>query len=137
MKTNDAVFGGELSGHFYFRDHYFADSGMMALAKVLDPLGREGSRSTSCSRRSAASGDGRDQLQGLADRTRSSARSGRSSGTGGGTRWIVTIEYDDWWFPNVRASNTEPLFRLNLEAEHQGPPRAEARDPLRILGKPV
>src|SRR5207247_4524042 len=42
MKKNDAVFGGELSGHFYFRDHYFADSGLMALAKVLDLLGREG-----------------------------------------------------------------------------------------------
>src|SRR5439155_16213261 len=42
MKKNNAALGGELSGHYYFRDHFFADSGMMAFAKVLDLLGHEG-----------------------------------------------------------------------------------------------
>ena len=42
MKKHDAVLGGELSGHYYFKEHYFADSGLMAFAKVIDLLGREG-----------------------------------------------------------------------------------------------
>jgi phosphomannomutase len=116
MKTNDAAFGGELSGHFYFRDHYFADSGMMALAKVLDLLGREGKPIDDLLaplRRTSATGEINFKVadkDAIVRALREKFHDGRQDTLDG-----ITIEYDDWWF-NVRASNTEPLLRLNLEA---------------------
>jgi phosphomannomutase len=117
MKTNDAAFGGELSGHFYFRDHYFADSGMMALAKVLDLLGREGKpidELLAPLRRTSATGEINFKVadkDAIVRTLREKFRDGRQDTLDG-----ITIEYDDWWF-NVRSSNTEPLLRLNLEAD--------------------
>ena len=117
MKKNDAVFGGELSGHFYFREHYFADSGMMALAKVLDLLGREKKPIDDLLaplRRTSATGEINFKVadkDALIRALREKFRDGRQDTLDG-----ITIEYDDWWF-NVRASNTEPLLRLNLEAD--------------------
>jgi phosphomannomutase len=116
MKERNAVMGGELSGHYYFRDHYFADSGMMALAKLLDLLGRERQPIDALLqplRRTSASGeinfkvaDKERLLKGLSEKFRD-----------GKQDWLdgLTVEYDDWWF-NVRPSNTEPYLRLNLEA---------------------
>ncbi|MBI3854922.1 MAG: phosphomannomutase/phosphoglucomutase, partial [Planctomycetes bacterium] len=137
MKTQDAVFGGEISGHFYFRDHYFADSGMMALVKVLDLLGREGRPIDDLLaplRRTSATGEinfkvaDKDAIL----RTLTQAfKDGRKDTLDG-----ITIEYDDWWF-NVRASNTEPYLRLNLEAGTRELLEAKRAQLYRILGTPV
>jgi phosphomannomutase len=137
MKTNDAAFGGELSGHFYFRDHYFADSGMMALAKVLDLLGREGKpidELLAPLRRTSATGEINFKVadkDALIRELREKFKDGRQDTLDG-----ITIEYADWWF-NVRASNTEPLLRLNLEADTKE--RLEEKRTLlySILGTPV
>jgi len=116
MKKNDAVLGGELSGHYYFRDHYFADSGMMAFAKLLDLLGREGKTIDELLaplRRTFATGEINFKVAdkaGLIRALTEKFRDGRQDSLDG-----ITIEYDSWWF-NVRASNTEPYLRLNLEA---------------------
>ena len=116
MKKNDAVFGGELSGHFYFREHYFADSGLMAFAKMLDLLGREGRPIDDLLaplRRTSATGEINFKVADKAGLMKSLAaafKDGRQDTLDG-----ITIEYDDWWF-NVRPSNTEPFLRLNLEA---------------------
>lgn len=137
MKKHDAVFGGELSGHYYFREHYFADSGMMALAKVLDLLGREVQPIDDLLaplRRTFATGEinfkvpDKDSLMGTLARTFHDGRQDRLDG--------ITIEYDDWWF-NVRASNTEPLLRLNLEANTRELLEAKRNQIYALLGRPV
>jgi phosphomannomutase len=116
MKRRNAVLGGELSGHYYFRDHFFADSGMMAFAKVLDLLGREGRplrELLAPLQRTHRTGEVNFRVadkDGLLRALAEAFKDGRQDTLDG-----ITVEYDDWWF-NVRASNTEPLVRLNLEA---------------------
>ena len=137
MKKNDAVFGGELSGHFYFREHYFADSGMMAFAKVLDLLGREKKpidELLAPLRRTSATGEinfkvaDKDALMRRLIETFPDGRLDKLDG--------ITIEYDDWWF-NVRASNTEPYLRLNLEANTPDLLETKRAQLFAILGKPA
>ncbi len=137
MKKNDAVLGGELSGHYYFRDHFFADSGMMAFAKFLDFLGREGrpvDEILAPLRRTHTTGEINFKVadkEGLMRRLAETFRDGRQDTLDG-----ITVEYPDWWF-NVRASNTEPLLRLNLEASTAAR-LAEGRGRLlELLGPPA
>lgn len=119
MKKHNAIFGGEHSGHFYFRDNWFADSGLIAflvcvelistenkplheMVAQIDPYVRSGeinskvaSVTDTISKVKAQFNDGQqDELDGL------------------------TVQYADWWF-NLRPSNTEPLLRLNVEADSQ------------------
>ncbi len=116
MKKNDAVLGGELSGHYYFKDHYFADSGMMACAKLLDIVAsqpRTIEELVAPLRRYAATGEMNfhvDDKSGAMERISAAFKDAKQDRLDG-----ITIEYPDWWC-NVRASNTEPLLRLNLEA---------------------
>jgi phosphomannomutase len=137
MKKNDAVFGGELSGHFYFKEHFFADSGLMALAKVLDLLGREGrpiDELLAPLRRTSATGEinfkvsNKDELLSTLATTFKDGTSDHLDG--------LTIEYADWWF-NVRPSNTEPYLRLNLEAKTRELLEEKRSELYRILGDPV
>ncbi|MGH3424289.1 MAG: phosphomannomutase/phosphoglucomutase [Nocardioidaceae bacterium] len=122
MAETGAVFGGEHSAHFYFRDFWFADSGMLAALHVLAALARsEGTLSELMGEfaRYAASGEINstvdDQPAALA--TVEQAYAGRA-----GVRldWLdgLTVAADGWWF-NVRPSNTEPLLRLNVEASDE------------------
>ncbi len=137
MKKNDASMGGELSGHYYFRDNYFADSGMMAFAKLLDLLGREGrpiEELMAPLRRTHSTGEVNFRVTDKERLLRTLAeafRDGKQDSLDG-----ITVEYGDWWF-NVRFSNTEPLMRLNLEASSaEGLSRAKERL-FAILGKPL
>jgi phosphomannomutase len=116
MADTGAAFGGEHSAHYYFRDNWRADSGSIAALMVLEQMGRSGLSLSELRQpfdRYAGSGEinfrvddpsvvidgvaaafpaeGQDRLDGL------------------------TVDLGDWWF-NLRASNTEPLLRLNLEA---------------------
>jgi phosphomannomutase len=136
MKANNAALGGELSGHYYFRDHFFADSGMMAFAKLVDLLGREKTPLQDLLaplQRTASTGEINFEVEdkkGVMDRLAAEFKDGRQDALDG-----ITIEYDDWWF-NVRPSNTEPLLRLNLEARTpELLERVKARL-LPFLGKP-
>jgi phosphomannomutase len=117
MRDEDATFGGEVSGHFYFRDNWFVDNGMIPALLMLERLGRERRRLSEIAaplrERYHISGevnspvaDVERALTRLEERYHD-ARIGRLDG--------ISIEYDDWHF-NVRPSNTEPLLRLNLEA---------------------
>src|SRR6201994_981263 len=122
MARTGAVFGGEHSGHFYFRDFWFADSGMLAALHVLAALGhQDGPLSQLLERygRYAASGeinsDVTDQA-GITARVRAAyaTRPGVTSDELDG----LTVQAPDWWF-NLRPSNTEPLLRLNVEGADQ------------------
>ena len=119
MRRSNAIFGGEHSGHFYFRDNWYADSGLIALLitlelvsvedkplseliKPLDHRLRSGEINTRVS-------DAKAKLQELKEHYGSKAQFiDEMDG--------MTFDFGDWWF-NVRSSNTEPLLRLNVEAD--------------------
>jgi phosphomannomutase len=117
MRAEGSLFGGEVSGHYYFRDFYCADSGTIPALLVLELLAREG-RSMSellapYHERYFISGeinsevtDPLAKMEEIAARY-SDARQERLDG--------ISIDYEDWHF-NVRSSNTEPLLRLCLES---------------------
>ena len=122
MAETNAIFGGEHSGHFYFRDFWRADSGMLAalhalaaLAETDRPLSEllaQYSRFVTSGEINSVVDDQRGVLKELEDRyaTREGVTLDHVDG--------LTITHDDWWF-NVRASNTEPLLRLNAEGDNE------------------
>ena len=122
MADTDAVFGGEHSGHFYFRDFWRADSGMLAAMHALAALGGTPAGTTLSSMlttydRYAASGEINTKVDDQAAITAHieqhfTARGGVTTDHMDG----LTVDGGDWWF-NVRPSNTEPLLRLNVEAK--------------------
>ena len=117
MAETGAVFGGEHSGHYYFRDHYRADSGVIAALVVLERRSEAGvpmSELLAPYRRYHDSGEINLEVEDQAGTIEAIARryaDGKQDRLDG-----LTVEYEDWWF-NVRPSNTEPLLRLNVEAE--------------------
>jgi phosphomannomutase len=119
MAETGAVFGGEHSGHFYFRDFWRADSGMLAALYVLAALAESDEPLSSLlSRygRYCPSGEINTRVadqQAVLDRLRAAYRD--QPGVTMDELDGLTVTHDDWWF-NVRASNTEPLLRLNAEA---------------------
>jgi phosphomannomutase len=116
MAETGAVFGGEHSGHYYFRDHYNADSGLVASMVVMDQMSKARAPLSDLLeplRRYWASGEINTEVadqQAKMEEIAAAYRDGRQDRLDG-----LTVEYDDWWF-NVRRSNTEPLLRLNVEA---------------------
>jgi len=120
MRDEDAVFGGEVSGHFYFRDNWYADNGMIPALLVLELLGREGRKLSELlaplRSRYFITGEINSKVADVAGALR---RIEERYGDGEITKMDgVSVDYPDWHF-NVRPSNTEPLLRLNLEAYSQ------------------
>jgi phosphomannomutase len=119
MAETNAVFGGEHSGHFYFRDFWFADSGMLAALHVLAALGHDDRPLSAILKdfsRYAASGEINSEVADQAA-TAAKVKSIYSERPGVTLDELdgLTVSGDDWWF-NIRPSNTEPLLRLNVEA---------------------
>lgn len=121
MRKEDAVFGGEHSGHFYFRDNWYADSGMAALLFALEMISEEDKPLSAV-------------IAPLDHRFRSGEINSEVANPGATTQAIedrfrelgaeidhldgITVNFPDWWF-NLRASNTQPLLRLNVEADSE------------------
>ncbi|MGW8974784.1 phosphomannomutase/phosphoglucomutase [Streptomyces platensis] len=119
MATTGAIFGGEHSAHYYFRDFWNADTGMLAAMHVLAALGgQQGPLSQLVAQydRYAASGEINSTVDDQTGRLAAikTAYQGRDGVTLDELDGL-TVTADNWWF-NVRASNTEPLLRLNVEA---------------------
>jgi phosphomannomutase len=116
MAETGAIFGGEHSGHYYFRENYRADSGLIAAVVVLEQLSRADaplSLVLAPYRRYRSSGEVNSRVLDQDGKIEEIARTyadGREDRLDG-----LTVEFEDWWF-NVRPSNTEPLLRLNVEA---------------------
>jgi phosphomannomutase len=131
------VFGGELSGHFYFRDNFYADSGAIAFARLLSVLSeQQGSLGSLIKplKRYFQTGEVNFQVEDKDGKIRELAdlyKSGQIDYLDG-----LTVEFKDWWF-NVRKSNTEPLLRLNLEANSPEALEQRLKELKRILGEPV
>jgi len=120
MARTEAVFGGEHSGHFYFRDFWNADSGMLAALHTLAALGQQAgplSGLLSSYERYAASGEVNSTVDDAAARL--GALRERYAGAGIDELDGLTVDLGDGAWFNVRASNTEPLLRLNVEAREE------------------
>jgi phosphomannomutase len=132
MAETGAAFGGEHSGHYYFRDNYRADSGLIAAVMVLEQLSMAGeplSAVLAPIRRYAASGEINTRVDDQAAMIERIAEvfPGRQDRVDG-----LTVEFDDWWF-NVRPSNTEPLLRLNVEARTEDLLREKTAEVLALI----
>ncbi|MEE2941485.1 MAG: phosphomannomutase/phosphoglucomutase, partial [Planctomycetota bacterium] len=132
MREHGAAFAGELSGHFYFRDNFVCDSGVLAMVSALNLVARAENRGRKLSelvedlRRYHATGEINFEVEDKAAAIaalRERYSDGRQDELDGITVEYGDLESDDWWWFNVRMSNTEPLLRLNLEAR-----RPETRD---------
>lgn len=122
MAETNAVFGGEHSGHFYFRDFWKADSGMLAALHAIAALGETEtslSQLLSSFNRYFSSGEINSEVT---DAKQAMAVIEKQYGEKNGIEVDhldgLTINAEDWWF-NLRASNTEPLLRLNVEASSE------------------
>lgn len=138
MAETNAVFGGEHSGHFYFRDFWRADSGMLAALHALAALGEtpEGTPLSSVLKkyqRYVESGEINSKVENAGEimailRDTYSGKEGVELDELDG----LTVSGPDWWF-NVRASNTEPLLRLNVEARTPEQVQGIVADALAII----
>jgi phosphomannomutase len=117
MRDANAVFAGELSGHYYFKENYFAESSSLAalyVANLLSDTDTPLSELIKPIQKYFASGEINSEVESPAAVFRHLKEKyghGRMIELDG-----LSVEFDTWWF-NVRASNTEPLIRLNLEAK--------------------
>jgi len=137
MRDSHAVFGGELSGHFYYRDNYCTDSGLITLVHILNIVAAAKtpvSELIEPLRRYHASGEINFEVEDKQTRMEELARmycDGQIDHLDG-----VTVSYKDWWF-NCRPSNTEPLLRLNVEAKTKQMLEERLAEIGKLLGKPV
>ncbi|OFW16541.1 MAG: phosphomannomutase/phosphoglucomutase [Acidobacteria bacterium RIFCSPLOWO2_12_FULL_66_10] len=120
MRETNAIFGGEVTGHYYFRDNFYADNGFIPALLILELMSRKGQSLHELLRPLAAtyfiSGEINTKLASMdlvparLDAIAARYADGHQYALDG-----ISVEYPDWHF-NVRPSNTEPLLRLNLEA---------------------
>ena len=133
MRDEGAAFGGEVSGHYYFRDFYCADSGTLPALLILELLSKRGARMAELldplRQGYFISGEINSEVadqQARMDEIRQRYPDGELTELDG-----VSVDYEDWHF-NVRPSNTEPLLRLNLESLRSREHMEEKRD--EVLG---
>jgi phosphomannomutase len=120
MREENAIFGGEVTGHYYFRDNFYADNGFIPALLILELMSRKGQTLAQLleplREKYFISGEINTRVSGMQvaqekmDALAAKYTDGRVYSLDG-----VSAEFADWHF-NVRASNTEPLLRLNLEA---------------------
>jgi phosphomannomutase len=120
MREQDAIFGGEHSGHFYFRDNWYADSGLIALLSALDALSVENvplSQALAPLDHRARSGEINSEVRDV-HATEQKVKAQYRDQPGAHLDHLdgLTVNFPDWWF-NLRPSNTQPLLRLNIEAD--------------------
>ena len=136
MRSNDAAFGGEHSGHFYFRDNYFADSGIIAMLTVAELVARQESPISELLapidpyvRSGEINSEVEDQEAAL---ERVEEHYAKRDGVEIDHLDGLTGDFGDWWF-NLRPSNTEPLLRLNVEASDRATMERERDEILELV----
>jgi phosphomannomutase len=119
MREHNAIFGGEHSGHFYFRDNWYADSGLIAFLIVLELIsvsGKTVSELLAPIDTRVRSGEINTVVRDQAERMGAIEQHFAALGARIDHLDGITIDFPTWW-ANVRPSNTEPLLRLNVEAD--------------------
>jgi phosphomannomutase len=136
LRTAHAIFGGELSGHFYYRDNFYADSGLITFAHLINILSSADepiSELVKPLRRYYASGEinfAVEEKEEMMKELKRKYSQGEADDLDG-----ITIQFKDWWF-NCRPSNTEPLLRLNIEAKTKDLLEKQLKEMETILGEP-
>jgi phosphomannomutase len=137
MRDSHAVFGGELSGHFYYSDNFYTDSALITLTHIINIVSRSKEAMSELIkplRRYYNSGEINfrvDDKQAKMEELAKRYNDGQIDYLDG-----VTVGYKDWWF-NCRPSNTEPLLRLNVEAKTKDLLNQKLSEIQEQLGKPV
>ncbi len=114
---NNGIMGGELSGHYCFKDNFYSDSGMIAFLTLLQVISQDGRKVSEMAKEFSPYAKGPEinfeveNKEKIINLIKEKYKDGEQDHLDG-----VTIEYSDWWF-NVRPSNTEPLLRLTIEAD--------------------
>jgi len=137
LRAKQGLFGGELAGHYYFRDNFNADCAMAAVIEVLNLLwhsGRRMSELVAPLARYAKSPETNFEVDDKAGKMKEL----ETAYADGRIDWLdgITVQYDDWWF-NVRPSNTEPLLRLVCEARTPQMLDAKMAELVARIGEPV
>ena len=135
MAETNAVFGGEHSGHYYYRDNYRADSGIITALIVLELLSGAQIALSELARpfeRFAASGEINTEVADPAAVVASLTRRLKDEGVNVDELDGLSADFESWWF-NLRPSNTEPLLRLNVEAATDELCAAHVRDVLTMI----
>jgi phosphomannomutase len=135
MREENALFAGELSGHYYYRDTGFTDNALFTMIQMLNFLSLKKMPLSGLIRPLQtyyAMGEiniqvmNKEAVFAALEAAYKDAQKDHLDG--------LTIEYDAWWF-NLRASNTEPLMRLNLEAADQTTEEEKKQEVLRVISK--
>jgi phosphomannomutase len=137
MAQTGAVFGGEHSGHFYFADNYRADSGIIAALLVLELMSRSNKRLSDLLapfRRYADSGEINTEVADPAGAVEAVAEHVAQQGASIDRLDGLTVDHGDWWY-NLRPSNTEPLLRLNVEAQNESECARHSDEVLALVAK--
>ena len=141
MRENDAPFGGELSGHYYFRDNWYADNSEIILMQVLNLLSRSDKPfSEMLDELMVYHSTGEVNFH-IEDKAGAMARIKETFSDADSIDELdgVTVSYGavtapDWWWVNVRASNTEPLLRMNLESDDKAKMEEMTKRVIEIIG---
>jgi phosphomannomutase len=135
MREENAIFGGEHSGHFYFRDNWYADSGLIAFLIVLELVSQSGhtvSELIATIDTRFRSGEINSQVADQKGREQAIEDHYKALGAQIDHLDGVTINFPTWW-ANVRSSNTEPLIRLNVEADTEAEMAARRDEMLHLI----
>jgi len=136
MRKYNAIVGGEVSGHYYFKENFFNDSGLVTYVKILNYIASEKRKISEIIepfKKYYSTGEisffveDKDTLMSKVEKLFHNGKKDKLDG--------LTIEFDDWWF-NLRKSNTEPLLRLNLEAKSKEVLEKSKKLLLNELGNP-
>ncbi|MDP3882460.1 MAG: phosphomannomutase/phosphoglucomutase [Candidatus Staskawiczbacteria bacterium] len=117
LLKNNGIMGGELSGHYCFKDNFYMDSGMIAFLSLLQIISKDGREVSEIIKeltpyfKSPEANFRIDDKEAVLEKVKEKYKDGEQDFLDG-----VTVIYKDWWF-NVRASNTEPVLRLTIEAD--------------------
>jgi len=137
LRQKNGLFGGELAGHYYFRDNFYADCAVLSVIEILNVLWHSGkplSEVVAPLERYAKSPETNFEVEDKAAKMKEL----EAAFSDGRIDWLdgITVQYDDWWF-NVRPSNTEPLLRLVCEARDEAALERHMADLVGRIGRPV
>jgi phosphomannomutase len=137
LRAKHGLFGGELAGHYYFRDNYYADCAILAVVEILNLLWHSGeplSALVAPLERYAKSPETNFEVDDKAAKMKEL----EAAYADGEIDWLdgITVQYPDWWF-NVRPSNTEPLLRLVCEARARADLDRRMAELVARIGTPV
>jgi len=140
MREFNAPFGGELSGHYYFRDNWFADNSEIILLSVLNLISKSDKPFSAmldelmCYHSTGEVNFQVEDKQAAIDKLKAHFSDAQQDELDG-----ITIAYgdpaaNDWWWVNLRMSNTEPLLRMNLESDRQEVMEERTKEVMEVLG---